>query len=406
MSTEPARYIVLSHKTIVAWAVLIVVAGTGLAVWLLIAYGHRDPLGAIRTAGTVVVGSGGGAALLLAARRQRAVEIALQQKDRDQTDVARTHALQEQVAAENRADALERRITDLYTKAVEQLGSDKAPVRLGGLYALERLAQDNERQRQTIVNVLCAYLRMPYQLPDPDDEETLAARRQEREVRMTAQRLITDHLRSDLSQFWRDIAINLAGATLIDFALLDGAPRWASFKSATFTGPTVIAATTFPDYTSFEGARFTGSVNIVESTFQGKAQFDGATFDDIAIFDGWLQSERVTFQNEAGFQKAKFNKRTSFSGARFHRSASYREATFDGEASFHSARFLSDADFGDAVFAGKADFTAATFAAGPPGIPQLGVPTTSFISTTFTEGVPPEVVRFTTFTDLPELPQQ
>jgi hypothetical protein len=35
-------------------------------------------------------------------------------------------------------DATERRITELYTKAVEQLGNDKTPVRLGGLYALER----------------------------------------------------------------------------------------------------------------------------------------------------------------------------------------------------------------------------------------------------------------------------
>jgi hypothetical protein len=58
-----------------------------------------------------------------------------------------------------------RRITELYTKAVEQPGSDKAPVRLGGLYALERVAQDNPGQRQTIVDVICAYLRMPYDLP-------------------------------------------------------------------------------------------------------------------------------------------------------------------------------------------------------------------------------------------------
>ena len=59
-------------------------------------------------------------------------------------------------------DATERHITELYTKAVEQLGSDKAPVRFGGLYALERLAQDNPAHRQTIVNVICAYLRMPF----------------------------------------------------------------------------------------------------------------------------------------------------------------------------------------------------------------------------------------------------
>ncbi|MEV4894337.1 hypothetical protein AB0K48_33620 [Nonomuraea sp. NPDC055795] len=54
-------------------------------------------------------------------------------------------------------------VTDRYGKAVEQLGSAQAPVRLGGLYALEQLGQDNPdpEMRQTIVDVICAYLRMP-----------------------------------------------------------------------------------------------------------------------------------------------------------------------------------------------------------------------------------------------------
>jgi hypothetical protein len=64
------------------------------------------------------------------------------------------------------ADAIER-VTDLYTKAADQLGSEKAPVRLAGMYALERLAQSTPEQRQTIVNVLCAYLRMPYAPSEP-----------------------------------------------------------------------------------------------------------------------------------------------------------------------------------------------------------------------------------------------
>ena len=59
-------------------------------------------------------------------------------------------------------DATGRHITELYTKAVEQLGSDKFQVRFGGLYALEQLAQDNPAYRQVIVNVICAYLRMPF----------------------------------------------------------------------------------------------------------------------------------------------------------------------------------------------------------------------------------------------------
>lgn len=50
-------------------------------------------------------------------------------------------------------------ITDRYTKAVEQLGSGKLDVRLGGIYALERLAQDSPRDHQTIYDVLAAFVR-------------------------------------------------------------------------------------------------------------------------------------------------------------------------------------------------------------------------------------------------------
>ncbi|WP_182885545.1 pentapeptide repeat-containing protein [Microbispora sp. H10885] len=50
-------------------------------------------------------------------------------------------------------------ITDRYTKAVEQLGSSKQDVRLGGIYALQRLTVDSPRDRETIRNVLAAYVR-------------------------------------------------------------------------------------------------------------------------------------------------------------------------------------------------------------------------------------------------------
>ena len=84
---------------------------------------------------------------------------------------------QNQLDQVNRHDREERtyklnesqQVTDTYTKAVEQLGHDKAPVRLGAMYSLERLAQDNPPRRQTIVEVLCAYLRMPY-TPSPQGE--------------------------------------------------------------------------------------------------------------------------------------------------------------------------------------------------------------------------------------------
>jgi hypothetical protein len=45
-------------------------------------------------------------------------------------------------------DAAEQRITAMYNAAAEQLGSDKAPVRLTALYTLERLANDSPGHRQ------------------------------------------------------------------------------------------------------------------------------------------------------------------------------------------------------------------------------------------------------------------
>ncbi|MGI5290901.1 pentapeptide repeat-containing protein [Nonomuraea polychroma] len=53
----------------------------------------------------------------------------------------------------------EGQLTDRYTKAIEQLGSKTLDVRLGAIYALERLAHDSPRDRRSIVEVLGAYVR-------------------------------------------------------------------------------------------------------------------------------------------------------------------------------------------------------------------------------------------------------
>ena len=50
-------------------------------------------------------------------------------------------------------------VTDRYTKAIEQLGSERLDVRLGAIYALERIMIDSERDHPTIVEVLAAFIR-------------------------------------------------------------------------------------------------------------------------------------------------------------------------------------------------------------------------------------------------------
>jgi hypothetical protein len=87
-------------------------------------------LEAVRTGLAAGAGVGAATGLVLAFRRQHHQEIATALIDHE---------------------AVERRVTELYTKAVEQLGNSKAPVRLGGLYALERLANNRPDHRQTMM---------------------------------------------------------------------------------------------------------------------------------------------------------------------------------------------------------------------------------------------------------------
>jgi uncharacterized protein YjbI with pentapeptide repeats len=54
----------------------------------------------------------------------------------------------------------EGQITERFTRAVEQLANDeKLDVRLGGIYALERIARDSETHYEAVMEVLTAFLR-------------------------------------------------------------------------------------------------------------------------------------------------------------------------------------------------------------------------------------------------------
>jgi hypothetical protein len=55
--------------------------------------------------------------------------------------------------------AREGQIAERFTRAIDQLGHENLDVRLGGIYALERVAKDSEDDRTTVAEVLCAYVR-------------------------------------------------------------------------------------------------------------------------------------------------------------------------------------------------------------------------------------------------------
>jgi uncharacterized protein YjbI with pentapeptide repeats len=67
----------------------------------------------------------------------------------------RSKAMRDQAAVDR-----ERQVTDLYVKAIEQLGDkERLEVRLGGIYALERIARESEKDHWTVMEVLTAYVR-------------------------------------------------------------------------------------------------------------------------------------------------------------------------------------------------------------------------------------------------------
>ena len=53
----------------------------------------------------------------------------------------------------------QRRITESFAKAVEQLGSDKLEVRLGGIYSLERISKESPDDYWTVMENLTAFVR-------------------------------------------------------------------------------------------------------------------------------------------------------------------------------------------------------------------------------------------------------
>ena len=60
----------------------------------------------------------------------------------------------------NLTTAREGQITERFTRAIDQLGNEKLEIRLGGIYALERIAKESQEDYWPIMEILTAYVRM------------------------------------------------------------------------------------------------------------------------------------------------------------------------------------------------------------------------------------------------------
>jgi hypothetical protein len=106
-------------------------------------------LDALKFSGGIVLGVGGAVALVVAYRRQRLGEA--------------EHRRQGEASERDRT----RLYNERFARASDQPGSDRPAIRLAGIYAMAGLADDWDDGRQTCIDVLCAYLRMPFCPHDP-----------------------------------------------------------------------------------------------------------------------------------------------------------------------------------------------------------------------------------------------
>ncbi|WP_433710664.1 pentapeptide repeat-containing protein [Nocardia sp. CA-084685] len=316
------------HRAALLFAVLGAVVGglviVGLTWWLLwwlLGAESETPnqLDLTKIALSVAAGVGGAVALVVAYRRQRDLERG--------------------------------RFAELFGAAARQLGDADPAVRIAGVYAMAGVADEFSAptRRQQCIDVLCGYLRLPYDPAGGSDhlvsrvesadeagtkvERVFQFRQSDGEVRRTIVKVIADHLKRSADVSWSACDFTFNGAVI----------EKADFRYAVFAGRhTSFARAVFSDKTMFERALFVGQhVTFRDATFRdGPVSFDRAEFG----------SNRVEKAELAGFG-------TTFAGVAFEGAVSFEGVGFIGpRTTFAGARFLGPrTSFQDAKF--RAEFT-------------------------------------------------
>ena len=290
-----------------------------------------------------------------------------------------------------------------YTKAVEQLGSKEAPVRMGGVYTLvglvdewleEKSLSDDERfkEGQVIINNLCAYIRSPFTLTSYYDELSedapslegiykdkkeefyvdKAILDSEADVRLSIIKEIHDRIQGpdkNTPGTWSDFEYDFSGSTF--FYPID-------LTNSYYAKPINFSGSTYKGWADFTGSTYKGWADFTGSTYKGWADFTGSTYQwaDFrdSTYKGWADFRDSTYQDEADFRdstyqdEADFRDSTYQAGADFTGStyqwADFSDSTYQSRADFSDSTYQSRADFSDSTYQGGADFTGSTYQGG------------------------------------------
>lgn len=302
-----------------------------------------------------------------------------QEKEKNENDHTR------QVHAERRSR---------YTKAVEQLAHENASIRLGGVFALFGLAdewiadeslepQKRQKEGQTIVKYLCAYIRS---LPAKQTEasfKTGSYPQDEAEIRQTifmemSSRFIEGKNKIDKKSqhtqvSWNNFIFNFNNShifyplnDLVFFnADFQGAKfyRDADFSDSRFYQETQFTKSKFFSCHPFKGTEFYGNTYFNKSQFNppgGFTQKIGEAFEKFSTSGPVNQHDnhptegymffRSVFYEVASFQKAHFYTNESINQSSFKKDVDFQESIFDGTEAFIETSFSVKPNFKGTLF--------------------------------------------------------
>ena len=287
-----------------------------------------------------------------------------------------------------------------YTKAVEQLGSKEAPVRMGGVYTLvglvdewleEKSLSDDERfkEGQVIINNLCAYIRSPFTLTSYYDELSedapslegiykdkkeefyvdKAILDSEADVRLSIIKEIHDRIQGpdkNTPGTWSDFEYDFSGSTF--FYPIDLTNSYyakpINFSGSTYKGWADFTGSTYKGWADFTGSTYKGWADFTGSTYKGWADFTGSTYQwaDFrdSTYKGWADFRDSTYQDEADFRDSTYQAGADFTGSTY-QWADFSDSTYQSRADFSDSTYQGGADFTGSTYQGGANFTGSTY---------------------------------------------
>ena len=267
-----------------------------------------------------------------------------------------------------------------YTKAVEQLGDEKAPIRMGGVYTLvglvdewleEKSLSDDERfkEGQVIINNLCAYIRSPFTLATRYDELSKdspssdgiykdnqqefytdkAEFKAEADVRLGIIKEIHDRIQGpdkNTPGAWSDFEYDFSGSTF--FYPID-------LTNSYYAKPINFSGSTYQGGAGFRGSIYQGGADFRSSTYKSGADFTGSTYQALADF------RSSTYKSGAYFTDSTYKGGADFSGSTYKSWADFTDSTYQGGADFIGSTYQEGAYFDGSTYKSWADFSGSIF---------------------------------------------